>query len=532
MTAYAQSPDTAATPAAPEAPAPAPVEQPTPAPEAPAPAPEAPSPAEQPAAPAPEAQPAPVAKKATVEDAYRGIVKVEVAANKPNFRTPWQTGGFGRGNGTGFMVAPGLFMTNAHVVADTDRIYISPYADSRKLRAHVKFVAHDADLALVEVEDASAFQDVPCLEFSDEIPQLEDHVRAVGYPIGGNRLSVTSGIVSRIDSVQYSHPRNASHLALQIDAAINPGNSGGPVLKGDKVIGVAFQGLMQANSTGYVIPISVINHFLQDVKDGKYDGYVNVAAEFLPAENPALREYLNLPKDATGCLVSEVAVGGSSDGALKPGDVVLAVNGHTVDSSAMINLDGVRVPLEELAERSFSGDKVKFTLMRDGKQIETEGTLSPLKANKVLTQSYDQLPRYVEFGGLVFQPMQADVISAWNISPKNYLVELDEYVRGGAANTKEDIVVLTQVLPDEVNARLDSYGRRIVKKVNGVEVKGLSHLYELLYPQDPATRPAYTVIEVADADRPLVFDNATIDAANARIRTNYNIQEPARLNTK
>ena len=195
------------------------------------------------AVPQEEAAPQAAPAKTNVEDAYRGIVKLEVAVTKPNYRTPWQTGGFGRGNGTGFMVAPGLFMTNAHVVADTDRIYISPYADSRKLRAHVKYVAHDADLALVEVEDKDAFAGVPCLEFSEDIPQLEDRVRAIGYPIGGNRLSVTSGIVSRIDTVPYSHPRNSAHLALQIDAAINPGNSGGPVLKGDKVVGVAFQGL-------------------------------------------------------------------------------------------------------------------------------------------------------------------------------------------------------------------------------------------------------------------------------------------------
>ena len=481
------------------------------------------------AAPAPQGEAAPQAAKTNVEDAYRGIVKLEVAVTKPNYRTPWQTGGFGRGNGTGFMVKPGVFMTNAHVVADTDRIYISPYADSRKLRAHVKYVAHDADLALVEVEDKDAFAGVPCLEFSEDIPQLEDHVRAIGYPIGGNRLSVTSGIVSRIDTVPYSHPRNSAHLALQIDAAINPGNSGGPVLKGDKVVGVAFQGLQEANSTGYVIPMSVIRHFLKDVEDGRYDGYVNVAAEFMPAENPALRQYLNLPQDATGCLVAEVAVGGSSDGALKPGDVILAVNGIQVDSSAMIMLDGVRVPLEELAERSFSGDKVKFTIMRDGKRMETEGTLAPMAANKVLSRAYDVLPRYVEFGGLVFQPMQADVISARNISPKNYLAEMDNYVRGGGCQTKEDVVLLTNVLPDEVNARMDDFGRRVVKKVNGVEVKGLSHLYELLYPQDTAKRPAYTVIEVAGADRPLVFDNAVIDAANKRIGTKYNVPEPARL---
>ena len=138
-----------------------------------------------------------------VTAAYRGIVKIEVAKRLPDYKIPWQAGQFGRGSGTGFMVAPGVFMTNAHVVADAERIYVSPYADARKIPAKVKYVAHDADLALVEVEDSSAFADVPYLEFSKSMPHLEDEVRAIGYPIGGNRLSVTRGIISRIDTIPY-----------------------------------------------------------------------------------------------------------------------------------------------------------------------------------------------------------------------------------------------------------------------------------------------------------------------------------------
>ena len=262
--------------------------------------------------------------------ACRGIVKIEVAKRLPDYRVPWQAGQFGRGTGTGFMVAPGVFMTNAHVVADAERLYVSPYADARKLPAKVKYVAHDADLALVGVEDSSAFADIPYLEFSKEMPHLEDEVRAIGYPIGGNRLSVTRGIISRIDTIPYAHPQNDSHLIVQIDAAINPGNSGGPVLLGDKVVGVAFQGLMQANSTGYMIPLPVINRFLQDVKDGNYDHYVEIGAEFFPMENPAMRKHFCLPDDAMGALVGEVVRGSSCDGKLEVGDIVLAVDGHRV----------------------------------------------------------------------------------------------------------------------------------------------------------------------------------------------------------
>ena len=185
--------DSAPTPIAqivqPEAPADA--ETPAPAAEVPAPVAEEPASAaeestpaaEVPTPPAEEAvavSPPPIAAHNTLADAYRGIVKIEVANRIPDYAVPWQAGLFGRGSGTGFMVGPGLFMTNAHVVANAERIYVSPYADARKIRATVKYVAHDADLALVQVEDAEAFKDVPRLEFSDTMPHLEDEVRAIG----------------------------------------------------------------------------------------------------------------------------------------------------------------------------------------------------------------------------------------------------------------------------------------------------------------------------------------------------------------
>ena len=503
---------------------------PTPAEEPTEPAADTPAPIAAAPAPAPAAEAMTTEEKTALADAYRGIVKVEVAVHMPDEKTPWQPGSYGRGNGTGFMVAPGLFLTNAHVVANAERILISPYADARKQPARVKHIAHDADLALLEVEDTALFADIPCLKLSEDLPQLEDAVRAIGFPIGGNRLSVTRGIVSRIDTIQYSHPRNDSHLALQIDAAINPGNSGGPVLKGDEVVGVAFQGLMEANSTGYVIPSPVIRHFLKDIEDGHYDGYVELGATFAEAENPALRRKAGLEKPGVGCLVSDVVKGGSCDGVLQPGDIVLTVNGHEVDSSAMIELDGVRVQLEELAERAFKDEVLHFELLRNGQQMEADVKLAPLPGARIMSKSYGELPRYVEFGGLVFQPLHFNVIQAHNIPSRHFMPELDDFTRGGAFREKDDIVVLTTVLPDEVNARFGSYGRHIVTRVNGTEVKGLTHLYELLYPAEGQERPAFTVIELADAPRPLVFDNAVIDAANARIKASYNLPAEARLN--
>ena len=524
-------------PEAPVAVEPAPVPQPeAPVAVEPAPAPQPEAPVAVEPAPAPQleasvaVEPAPASQPDTPPAAaYRGIVKVDVVSRAADYETPWQGGNFGRGTGTGFLVAPGLFMTNAHVIANAEKVDISLFDDARRIPARVKYVAHDADLALLEIEDTTAFEGVPCLQFSEEMPLLEDTVRAIGYPIGGNRLSVTRGIVSRIDTIPYAHPRNVAHLALQVDAAINPGNSGGPVLKDDKVVGVAFQGMLQANSTGYVIPMPVIRHFLKDVEDGHYDGYVELGASFTSMENKAMRRHYGMPDNGLGCLVADVVKGSSCDGALQVGDVVVAVNGLPVDATAMIELEGVRVRLEELAERAFAGDKVLFTIFRGGEVMQTEAVMASLSSVKVLSRRFDEQPRYVVFGGLVFQPLNFNVVQEHQISSANVMVELDRFTRGGESREKEDIVLLTRTLPDEVNARFKDLGRGVVTKVNGVEVKGLAHLQSLLYPADGQPRPEYTVIELAGAGRPLVIDNATVDAANTRISQRYNIPASHRL---
>ena len=469
-------------------------------------------------------------KAASAADLYKGVVKVEVSKRSVDYRTPWRSGQFGSGTGTAFLVGKGLFMTNAHVVSNADRIYLSQYGDSRKIPAEVKFVAHDADLALVEVADPKPFEGMTVMEFSKDLPKLEDEVRVIGYPMGGNRLSVTRGIVSRIDFTAYAHPRSAQHLTLQVDAAINPGNSGGPVFKGDQVIGVAFQGLNNANSTGYVIPTPVIARFLKDVQDGHYDGYVDLGAELEPIGNPAQRKVLGLPDDEKGVLVSDLIKGGPSDGVLEIGDVILKVDGHDVDSSGMVLLGGERVLMNELVERRFAGDRVKMQVKRGGKLLDLAVALKTMPTGAMVMQEYDKLPRYVTYGGLVFQPLQFNVVEANKISEKQVILPVVDFQQEGGWMKKDDVVLMTNVLEDEVNSKISGYGTSVLTKVNGVEVKGLKHLNELLYPKD-GKLPEFMVFEFADAVRPVVFQTSMMDKANARISKNYAIPAPARLDS-
>jgi len=221
---------------------------------------------------------------------YEAVVRIENSALNPDYKTPWNSGRDSGGNGTGWLVDNNKFLTNAHVVSNSRIVYIKKVGDAKPYRAKIIHIAHDCDLAMLELEDPSAFEGVKPFEVG-ELPQLDTTVKVIGYPIGGERISITSGVVSRIDFLSYSHTSVDLHLTVQIDAAINPGNSGGPVIQDGKVVGVAFQGYSGniAQNTGYMIPPPVIKRFLKDVEDGNYDHYVDLSMSDFPLINPSQR---------------------------------------------------------------------------------------------------------------------------------------------------------------------------------------------------------------------------------------------------
>jgi S1-C subfamily serine protease len=452
-------------------------------------------------------------------DIYRSVLRIEVATQVPDYETPWNSGRFSGGIGTGFIIGDNKILTNAHVVSNARRLLITVHGSPVKYPAKVEYVAHDCDLALLSVENFKDFESFPRFEFG-EVPSLESHVRVIGYPIGGERLSVTRGVVSRIDFQPYSHTRADSHLVVQIDAAINPGNSGGPVVQEGKVVGVAFQGLRQADNTGYIIPTPVVRRFLKDVEDGSYDHYVELGISEFPLHNPAMRRALGLPNDNKGVLVTNVVPTSSSDGLLKQGDVLVSLNGSTVDSAGMVAIDGEKMNLNEIVERKFTGDKVAARFLRDGGWNDVEIALKPLPWSRMYAIQYEKSPRYMVFAGLVFQPLDTNLFATAKFNDVTVRRLYTDYVSKGLFQKHRDIVVLTRVESDPVTSQLGDFAGHAVDKINGVEVTDFKQAHELLH---PAKTPEFHVIELFGASRPIIIPSATVAEANRRVASSYGI---------
>ncbi len=462
---------------------------------------------------------APAGPPNTSRDLYDGIVLIEAANLQPDYINPWNAGAQGGGSGTGFLVGPNRFLTNAHVVSNEIQLLIRKYGDAEKYAARILHIAHDCDLALLELEDPSAFEEVKPLTIGG-VPSLESTVTVIGYPIGGKRLSTTRGVVSRIDFQPYSHSGADLHLAIQIDAAINPGNSGGPVVQDGEVVGVAFQGISGAQSVGYMIPTPVIRRFLTDVEDGQYDRYVDLSVGTFELINPAYRAALGLPNDGFGTLVTTVTRGGSCDGILQKGDVLLSIDGRPVAANGYLEMDGEVVDMNEIVERKFKGDRVAMTVWRDRAIVECEVELKAFDPYLMQASAYDEKPRFVFFAGLLFQPLDRNLMGAHKIQNLEARYAFAYYVQEDIFLEKPDVVVLTSILPDAINSNYGGFAQTVVSRINGKEIRRMEDVYETLHPEDP---PEYFVIECEGRGMPIVMEGSRVQEAHERVMKTYRV---------
>lgn len=454
------------------------------------------------------------------------VVRISATDVRPDYKAPWNSGAIQRGVGAGFVVSGGRIMTNAHVVSNSRYLTVERDGDPNKYPARVLFVAHDCDLALIEVASPEFAKNMTTLSFGG-IPELESTVSAYGYPIGGQRMSVTTGIVSRVDFQLYTHSSIDQHLAIQISAQINPGNSGGPVMQNGKVVGVAFQGYSGdvAQGVAYMIPTPVINRFLKDVEDGRYDRYVDLGITYGKLQNPAQRRFLGLKDDDRGILVWTVIAAGAAAQVLQAGDVLMAIDDHPIASDSFVELDGARVEMPEVVERKFKGDKVKLEIIRNKQPMTVSVELGPLWPYLMQGNSYDVQPRYVVYAGLLFQPLSLEVMQAYQPQDLRLRHYFDFFVSEQLYLEHPEVIVLTNILPDPINTYLQPYRASIVKEINGQKIRTLEDLAKAF-----SETPDQFVVRMIGDGPPLVLDRKEVDAARERIKTRYNVGQEQNLN--
>jgi S1-C subfamily serine protease len=464
-------------------------------------------------------------------DPEKSVVQIFAAGQQPSWSAPWRFNAVQRGSGSGFVIKGRRIMTNAHVIAWAKQILLKRFQDPRPYLARVVFIGHDCDLALLEPEDAAFFDGLEALEIG-ELPKVRSTVVTYGYPAGGEQISYTRGVVSRIEIQTYVHSGNRAFLAVQTDAAINPGNSGGPVIQDNRVAGVAFQNVPGLENAGFFIPPPVIHHFLKDVEDGKYDGFPLAGVTSLPLQNPAYRKKLKLPGTELGSRVDSLLPIPSTTNVLREDDVILQIGPYPVGSDSTILYEGNRVNLSVAMQQAQHGESVPLKIWRDGAEQSVSLPVFAYDKDRATGNQHDTPPRYFVYAGLVFTPLSLDYLrvsgrgGAGSESAGSELIYELYYRRfEQPGSVRPEPIVLSAVLPNPVNANFRVQARALVDKINGVKIERLDDVLRAF----GDAKGAQHVIEFLPRGTFECLDRAEADKANAEIMETYGVNKDRRL---
>jgi S1-C subfamily serine protease len=413
------------------------------------------------------------------------VVKVFTQSDAPDYDQPWQTQGVASSVGSGLVVSTKRgprVLTNAHVVENQVFVEVRRYGHAAKQVAHLDGVGHECDLALLTVENDAFFRGADPIEIG-ELPRLGDQVTVLGYPIGGDRLALTQGIVSRIEMSSYVQSQRRL-LSVQIDAAINAGNSGGPVVNDEgELVGVAFQALDEAENIGYMIGSPVVSHFLEDMESGTFDGFPDLGIVIQGLGSTSHRRSLGLPAGRKGgVLVTDVVCSGSAWGSLRRGDVLLKIGRRRVAEDGSVTFrKGERIDLSHLVSQRHVGESLRVEFWRRGEVHRAGIRLKPPKY-LVPEDRFDVKPTYYLYAGLLFVPLTRDYLKTWGsewwtAAPADLLSIYDSGIRTAS---RREVVLLQKVLADEVNQGYHDFGSMVVVRVQGKRIRDLRHLVRIV----------------------------------------------------
>jgi len=434
------------------------------------------------------------------------IVKIFTVANEPDFREPWSSH-VSEFTGSGCIIAGQRILTNAHVVTNGTYVEVLKHGTTKRYEAEVLSIDHEADLALITLKDKSFFDDTKSLDFGN-LPELQKEVNVYGFPMGGDTLSITKGVVSRIEQ-QYYVNSGKSLLAIQIDAAINYGNSGGPALSDGKMVGLVMQGNSYGENMGYIIPLTVINHFLEDMKDKEYNGYPFLGVMSQDLESPVMKEMYGLKDKRYGVLVNKTIPNSPASKVFKTGDILIAIEGHKIFSNHKIEFrEKEFVNFEYVLNQHQMGDSIEFTILRDTKEQTVSVKLDKKKNELFLVKQHkpETHPSYFIYGGLVFVPG----LREYYVPSKYNDVYPDE--------KREELVIMRRILSSSLTAGYNFGGLGVIDSINGKKFKNFREFVSLI----ENSTEKYLLLEDEDHYQ-MVLNREDIVKSQQEILERYNI---------
>jgi hypothetical protein len=240
----------------------------------------------------------------------------------------------------------------------------------------------------------------------------------------------------------------------------------------------------EADKIAHMVPTPVVEHFLADVADGRLDGVPEAAFRWQRLEGADLRRKYALPADETGVLVLDTVAGSAAASALRPGDILLSVDGKRIGTDGTVEFrPRERTAFTFLLQRRQIGDAVAVEVLREGRKVRADLRLDRRLGAESLVRGplYGEQPHYFVFGGLAFCPVTVNYAKAWgddwwDHAPRHLTGLIGRSVRFES----EEAVVVCSILRAELNSGYEESAEALILMADGQQVRNLRHLVEIV----------------------------------------------------
>jgi len=331
----------------------------------------------------------------------------------------------------------------------------------------------------------------------------------------GQQLVSASSRVIGI-KVERSWGGRLDHAFLHMRTDLGSGGWGEPVFANGALVGLT---VSQKAQRSRAIPVEMLSAFLARAREqGPPVGYPALGISWQVNEDRALARYLGQQGEPQGVLIRQVPWGTSACGVLRPRDILLALDGHAIDSEGHYLHERLgRVKFAHmLAEGYRPGDTVEALVLRDGEEQVLPVVLRSYPVTlDLIPARRDGPPPYVMVGGLVIRELDLPYLgtwgSDWNDKAPISLTSRFDLNRNGQTTERRRYVLITSVLPAEYNVGYQNIRDTVVEEINGHPISHIRDVVQAL--ANP--RDGFHLIRVApDSGRDLVvLDAATLDQA-------------------
>jgi hypothetical protein len=270
------------------------------------------------------------------------------------------------------------------------------------------------------------------------------------------------------------------------------------------------------SAIGCAVPAPLVRHFLDDVADGRLDGVPELGLGWQGLESATLKASLQVPAGGTGVLLTKVAA--PAGGVLREGDVLLSIGGRDVADDGTVELRrGERTDLSHAADLLQLGARVPVRYLRDGAARSAEVHLTRARGEGYLVpRLFDRNADWFIFGGLGFVALSRNYLdTAKEWAPPRLAALADREPRWPG----EEVILLADLLVSEVNAGYQDRRWKVVRAVDGREVRDLAGLARLV--ERPDGGPL-VVFSLEDGSR-VTVDRAQAVATAAEVLARYEV---------